>query len=78
MAIPSIEIWGNMLFWAFLMSTLVYIVVGVVCAACLRVTRKGVSLIVPLVFLGCGELKVLCGDAVACELIHPTAVAHCS
>ena len=52
------------------MTTLVYIVMGVVCAICLRVTKKGVSFIIPFVFLGCGELKVLCGDAVACELVN--------
>ena len=64
------EIWGNMLFWAFLMTTLVYVVVGVACAVCLRVTKKGVSFIIPFLFLGCGELKVLCGDAIACESVN--------
>lgn len=64
------EIWGNMLFWAFLMTTLVYVVVGVACAVCLRVTKKGVSFIIPFLFLGCGELKVLCGDAIACESLN--------
>ena len=59
-----------MLFWAFLMTTLVYAVVGVACAVCLRVTKKGVSFIIPFVFLGCGELKVLCGDAIACESVN--------
>ena len=49
------------------MTTAVYVAVGICCTLCLRI-KKGVSVILPLVFLGCGELKVVFGDVIACEL----------
>lgn len=65
-----------MLFWAFLATTLIYVAVGIACALCLRILKKGVSIIVPFVFLGYGELMVLCGDTIACELINPQEVSR--
>lgn len=60
------EMWGQVLFWAFLTTTSIYLIFGVVCAVCQRAIRKGwFSLLLPLLYLGYGELKVLFTDAVA-------------
>ena len=67
-----------MLFWAFLTTTLVYVGVGVMCAVCLRMWKRGVGIAVPFLFLVCGELKVLLGDAVACELINSQCLVSSS
>ena len=54
--------------WAFAMTTTIYVTVGICWALCLRV-KKSVSVVLPLAFLGFGELKVLFGDVIACELM---------
>lgn len=60
-----------MLFWAFATTTLTYVLVGITCAVCMR-TLKGISFVIPFVFLGYGELRVLLEDAVACEFVSYT------
>ena len=58
--------WGHVLFWAFLTTTAIYLVFGVVCAVGQRAIRKGLfSLLLPVLYLGYGELKVLFTDAIA-------------
>lgn len=60
------EMWGQVLFWAFLVTTVIYLVFGMVCAVCQRAIQKGaVRLLLPLLYLGYGELKVLFTDAIA-------------
>ena len=59
--------WANMLFWAFLLTTVVYVTVGVACAVSMRLIKKGVSVGIPLFFLVYAALRVICGDAIACE-----------
>ena len=56
-----------MLFWAFLVSTLVYLVFGIACALSMRLLKKGVSVFIAFLFLGFGELKVVSVDAVVCK-----------
>lgn len=58
-----------MLFWAFLVTTGVYTSVGVACAITMRLMKKGVSVGIALFFLIYAELRVVCGDAIACEHI---------
>lgn len=58
--------WGAMLFYSFLMSSLAYLAVGVLCAITSRISR-GVSLAIPFIFLIYGELKVIFIDTVACK-----------
>lgn len=62
------DIWGNMVLWAFAMTTTIYVTVGICWALCLRV-KKSVSVVLPLAFLGFGELKVLFGDVIACAFV---------
>ena len=62
------EMWGHVLFWAFLLTTLTYVCVGIVCALCLRTVRKGIGFLIPLGYLGYGELVVLSTDAIASKL----------
>ena len=59
-----------MLFWSFLLTTLLYLVVGVACALSLRVAKKAVNFALPFVYLGYAELKVVSTDAIASELVH--------
>ena len=65
-----LAMWANMLFWAFLLTTLVYLCVGVACAVSMRLIKKGVSVGIALFFLLYAELRVICGDAIACEYTH--------
>lgn len=64
-----VEMWGHVLFWSFLLTTLTYVSVGVLCAVCLRLFRKGVSCLVPLGYLAYGELSVLTMDAIASAFV---------
>ena len=59
-----------MLFWAFLLTTVVYVCVGVACAVSMRLMKKGVSVAIPVFFFAYAALRVLCGDAIACECPH--------
>jgi hypothetical protein len=61
--------WANMLFWAFLLTTVVYVTVGVACAVSMRLIKKGVSVGIPLFFLVYAALRVICGDAIACAFV---------
>lgn len=61
--------WANMLFWAFLLTTVVYVFVGVVCAVSMRLIKKGVSVGIPLFFFAYAEIRVVCGDAIACAFV---------
>ena len=65
-----------MLFWAFLVTTGVYTSVGVACAVTMRLVKKGVSVGIPLFFLIYAELRVVCGDAVACEYTFVNACVN--
>ena len=58
-----------MLFWSFLLTTVLYLMVGVACAMSLRVAKKAVNFALPLIYLGYAELKVVCTDAVASKYI---------
>ncbi|XP_064393662.1 transmembrane protein 170B-like [Halichondria panicea] len=60
------EMWGHVLFWSFLLTTVTYLVVGVVWAVCLR---KWSSLLVPLGYLGYAEFTVLTTDAIASAFV---------
>ncbi|KAL5467018.1 hypothetical protein EMCRGX_G031185 [Ephydatia muelleri] len=62
------DMWGAMLFYSFLMSSLAYLAVGVLCAITSRISR-GVSLAIPFIFLIYGELKVIFIDTVACAFV---------
>ena len=74
----SIEMWGHVLFWAFLLTTLTYVTVGIMYAVCLRL-QKGVSCLVPLGYLCYGQLSVLTTDAIASECLSVSmrALAVC-
>ena len=61
------EMWREVLFWAFAMTTVLYLGVGLVCAVCLRPPKRLVGVVVPLLYLFFAEVKVLCTDAVASE-----------
>lgn len=58
--------WGTMLFYSFLMSSVSYLAVGVLCAITSHISR-GISLAIPFIFLIYGELKVIFVDTVACK-----------
>ena len=49
------------------MTTLLYLLVGVACALCLRVAKKAVNFALPIVYLGYAALKVISTDAIASE-----------
>ncbi len=67
--------WGHVLFWSFLLTTVTYLVVGVVWAVCLR---KWSSLLVPLGYLGYAEFTVLTTDAIASEYtLKPFPFPYC-
>ena len=66
----TVAMWTNMLFWAFLLTTVVYVCVGVACAVSMRLMKKGVSVAIPVFFFAYAALRVLCGDAIACECPH--------
>lgn len=63
--------WVNMLFWAFLLTTVVYVMVGVACAVSMRLIKRGVSVGIPLFFLLYAAIRVICGDAIACKSTIP-------
>ena len=46
---------------------LLYLLVGVACALCLRVAKKAVNFALPIVYLGYAALKVVSTDAIASE-----------
>lgn len=56
------------MFWSFLLTTLLYLMVGVACGLCLRVAKKAVNFALPIVYLGYAVLKVVSTDAIASEL----------
>lgn len=58
------EMWGHVLFWSFLLTTITYSTVGIVCGLCLR---KWSGLLLSLGYLGYAELVVLTSDAIASE-----------
>lgn len=66
-SLVSPAMWANMLFWAFLITTVVYVCVGIACAVSMRLMKKGVSVCIPLFFFIYAELRVVFGDAIACE-----------
>ena len=66
------ETWSHVLFWSFLLTTLLYLLVGVSCTLCLRVAKKAVNIALPFVYLGYAGLKIVSTDAVASELPQPT------
>ena len=58
-----------MLFWSFIVTTLVYAVFGLACVLCLRLKKKAVVFGVPVLYLAFGELRVLLSDAVVCTCL---------
>ena len=63
------EIWGHVLFWSCLLTTLLYLLVGVACGVCLRVAKKAVNFALPIVYLGYAALKIVSTDAIASEYV---------
>ena len=63
------EIWGHVLFWSCLLTTLLYLLVGVACGMCLRVAKKAVNFALPIVYLGYAALKIVSTDTVASECV---------
>jgi ABC-type polysaccharide/polyol phosphate export permease len=63
------EIWGHVLFWALLLSALIYITTGVILAMRLPGVTKKIRLLIPFLYFVYGILRLICVEAVASKLV---------
>ena len=69
MPVYHAEIWGHILFWAFLLSMIIYVATGIILAVVVPVLSKKMRLLIPFIYLIYGLLRLVFVEAVASKLL---------
>ena len=69
--------WGHILFWAALLSTLIYLVMGILMALLLPVLKKRLRLLITLLYVVYGLIRLLFVEAIASKLgfLYPPSLS---